>query len=86
LCDVGGNEVIGHDVAEQLEPEERELSEDFAFARDAGGEHVIEGGDAVRGDEQQRFADGIKVADLAACEQREAGEIGLGECLQKGLT
>lgn len=83
MRDVGGDEVVGHDVAQQPEPEERELGEDLAFAGDAGGEHMVEGGDAVRGDEQQGFADGVEVAHLAACEQREAGEIGLGECLQR---
>jgi hypothetical protein len=46
---------------------------------------VIEGGDAVGGDEQERFADGVEVAHFAACEQREAGEVGLGECLQRDL-
>ena len=84
MRDVGGDEVIGHDVAQQLEPEERELGEDLALAGDAGGEHVIEGGDAIRGDEQEGFADSIEVADFAAREQRETGEIGLSECLQRG--
>ena len=46
---------------------------------------MIEGGDAIRGDEQERFADGVEIAHLAASEQREAGEIGLGECLQRVL-
>jgi hypothetical protein len=85
LRDICGDEVVGHDIAQQLKPEERELGQDFAFAGNAGGEHVVEGGDAVRGDEEERFADGIKVADFAAREQRKAGEIGLGECLQREL-
>jgi hypothetical protein len=46
---------------------------------------VIEGGNAVCRDEQQRFADGVEVADFAACEQGKAREIGLGECLQRRL-
>ena len=85
LRNVGGDEVVGYDIAQQLEPEERELGKDFALTRNAGGEHVIEGGDAVRGDEQERFADGVEVAHLAASEQRQGGEIGLSECLQRNV-
>jgi hypothetical protein len=83
--DIGGDEVVGHYIAKQLKPEERELRENFAFAGNASGEHVIEGGNAVRGDEQKRFVDGIEVAHLAAREQRNIAEIGLRECLQGSL-
>jgi hypothetical protein len=44
---------------------------------------VIEGGDAIGGDEQKMFADGVEVADFAACEQGKAREIGLSERLQR---
>jgi hypothetical protein len=44
---------------------------------------VIEGGDAIGGDEQEMFADGVEVADFAAREQGKAREIGLSERLQR---
>ena len=50
----------------------------------AGGEHVIKGRDAVRGDKQQRLADGVEVAHLAARVERQGGEIGFNECWQRG--
>jgi hypothetical protein len=46
---------------------------------------VIEGGDAIGRDEQQRLADSIEVADFAAREQRKIAQIGLRECVQGGL-
>ncbi len=81
-CEVGrevgeicGDEVVGDEVLEEVEPEERELGEDAALVRDAGAEDVIEGGDAVGGDEEE-VGRGVRrgcvdVADLAAGEQRE---------------
>ena len=75
--------MVRHKTGQKVEPEERDLGEYFAFAGDAGGEHVIEGGDAIGSDEQQMFADGVEVADFAAREQGKAGEIGLSECLQR---
>ena len=43
LCEVGGDDVVADDRLEQVEPEEAQLGEDLALARDA-----LRGGDAVR--------------------------------------
>ena len=80
---VGGEDVVGGEVTEQVEPEERELGEDPALVGDAAAEDVIEGGDAVGGDEEQvglgRRSERIDVADLAAGEQGKSAEMGLEE-------
>ena len=44
---VGGDQVIGHNVFKKIEPEQRQLREHPAFVRNSGGQHVIEGRDAV---------------------------------------
>ena len=63
--DVGGEQVVGHHVAEQLEPEERELGEHLALVRDRVGQHHVERAEAVGRDEQQPVAEVVEVADLA---------------------
>ncbi len=40
-------------VFEEIEPEEGELREDTALVRNAAAQDVVEGGDAVRGDEEE---------------------------------
>ena len=78
LVDIGGDEVVGDDVGEEIEPEQGNLAEDASFVRDAGGQDVVEGGDAVGGDEKQLLvADGVDVADLAAGVKVEIGEVSL---------
>lgn len=77
IGDVGADEVIGDQVAEEIKPEERHLRQHDAFAGDAGGEHAVEGGDPVSGDDEETVvADGIDVADFAAFGRGPAGEIG----------
>ena len=66
LRHVGRDQVVWHKVMEQLEPEQRNLCQDLAFARDARAEHVIECRDAVSGHQQQRAVYGIQIAHLAA--------------------
>ena len=56
LCGIGGDEVVGDDVSEKVEPEERELGEDLAFVGNAAAQDVVEGGDAVGGDEEELLA------------------------------
>ncbi len=75
---VGGDEVAGDEVFEEVEPEEGDLGEDAAFVGDRGAEHVVEGGDAVGGDEEERgfgvFGVGcVDVSDLASGEERGFG-------------
>ena len=83
MCGVCGQEVVRDRVLEQVEPEERELGEDAALVGDAGGEDVVEGGDAVGGDEEKLVvAEVVDVAHLAAGGERKIAEAGL----EKGLA
>src|SRR5208337_2174335 len=66
LVDIGGDEVIGDDVGEVVEPEQGNLAEDVSFVRDAGGD-----------EKQLPVADGVDVADLAAGVKVEIGEVSL---------
>jgi hypothetical protein len=79
LTDLGGDQVVGDDVFDQVKPEEGDLGEDFAFAGDSGGEDVVKGGDSVGGDEKKGVfsfvGDGVQVADLATAEQSCCAEI-----------
>ena len=71
--------MIGHRVAQEVEPEEAHLRQHAALVGDAGGQDVVERGDAVGGDDQQALGMlrvFINVADLAAAAQFEAGDIG----------
>ena len=78
LVDIGGDQVVGDDVGEVIEPEQGNLAEDASLVGDAGGQNVVEGGDAVGGDEKQLLvADGVDVAHLAAGVKLEIGEVGL---------
>src|ERR1700761_9353908 len=78
LRNIGGNEVVGHHVLQEIEPEQRELGEHASFVRDPGSEHVIEGGDAVGSDEQKMIAiDLVNVADLAARVELQFWDVGV---------
>ena len=66
------------DVAEAAEPEDGDLVEDLSLVGDAGREDDVERGDAVGGDEQERVAEVVDVADFAAAGEWE-GEGGLGD-------
>ena len=80
LVHVGGDQVVGDDVLQEIEPEQGELGQHAALLRDAGGQHIVEGGDAVGGDEEQMIVtDQIKVADFPAGEKLQAGKISMQE-------
>jgi hypothetical protein len=65
-------------VFQEVEPEEGELGEDTTLVRDAGTEDIVEGGDAVGGDEEELvLVERVDVAYLAAGSERETAEIGL---------
>jgi hypothetical protein len=84
LVDVGRDQVVGRQRAQEVEPEERDLGQDHALAGDRRSEDAIEGRDAVGGDHQDLVvADGIDVAHLAARNQREFGDRGLQYGLHK---
>ena len=72
-----GEEVVRHEAGEAVEPEEGDLREDFAFARDAVGHDDVEGGEAVAGDEQEAVAEVEDFADFAGLDLRDAGQFNL---------
>jgi hypothetical protein len=57
--------VIRHDAAQAIEPEARNLCEDFPFVGDARAEDVVERRDAIAGDDEQPIAEVVEVSDLA---------------------
>ena len=78
LVDVGGDQVVGNDVGEVVEPEQGNLAEHASLVRDAGGQDVVEGRDAVGGDEKQLLvADVVDVTHFAAGVKVEIREVSL---------
>ncbi len=73
-------EMVRDGVGEEVEPEVRELGENLAFVWDARAEDVIEGRDAVGGDEDEFVSDGVEVADLAACGEWDVAEVSGEQC------
>ena len=77
--DIGGNQVVGDGIAQQIEPEERHLREHAALAGYALGQNAVECRDTIRGDNEQIPADAVDIADLTAGHPRNAGQVGGGE-------
>src|SRR3974390_3246828 len=71
----GGEDVVRHDVAKKIEPEERELREDAALVGDGSGHDDIEGGEAIGSDEEEAVAEIVNVAHFAASGRRYARKI-----------
>ena len=72
---VGGHEVVRHQVGDAIEPERGQLREHAALVGDAAAEHVVEGRDAIGGDDQEvRVVDGVDVTHLATANEREIRE------------
>ncbi len=72
--------MVGYQVTKQIEPEKRNLSQYTSFVRDPGSEHVIEGGDAIGGYEQQSLPiQDVHIAHFTAGVEFEFREV----CLQK---
>ena len=70
--------MVGHQVAKKFKPEKRKLGQHPPLVRDAGGQYIVKGGNAVGGDKQQPvFVQMVNVAHLAAGVQFEFGEVGL---------
>ena len=77
---VGGNQMVGHQIAKKVKPEERELRQHPAFVRNAGGQHVIECRNPVGGHEQQTVrVQQIDITHLAAGVKLEFREVGVQE-------
>ena len=67
--------MVGHNVAQELEPEERNLGQHAPLMRDAGGQHIVEGRDAVGGHEEQTIrVEVVHIADFSAGMQFEFGK------------
>ena len=80
LRGVRGDEMVGDDIFEEVEPEERELGEDLAFIGDSAAQDVVEGGDAVGRDEEKTIAgESIDIADFAASGEGKGAEVSLEE-------
>src|ERR1700683_3609218 len=78
LVHLGGDQMVGDDVGKIIEPEQGKLAEDVPLLGNAGGQNVVEGGDAIGGDKKQLLvADAIHVAHLAAGVELEIGEVSL---------
>ncbi len=76
---IRAEQMIGHGVAQQIEPEKAHLRQHAPFFGDAGGQDVIEGRNAVGGDNQQplrMLRIFINVADFAAAAQFQSGDVG----------
>lgn len=61
--------MIGNDVLEELEPEEGEGGEDFAFIGDRRWKDDIKGGDAVCCDEQEMSIQLIDITHFSPFEK-----------------
>jgi hypothetical protein len=72
--DVALAHVVRHRVLQQVEPEQRELRQHAALARDGGGQHYVERAQAIGGDDQQLVAEVVHVADLSPAPQRGVGQ------------
>jgi len=66
----------GRQIAQEVEPENGKLVQHRALLGDAGGENVVEGGDAVGGDNQQPPSMRYNVAHFAARVEFNARQIG----------
>ena len=49
---IGRDHMVGDDVAKEVEPEKGNLGQHSAFVRNARGQHIVEGGDAIGRDEK----------------------------------
>src|SRR4051812_29054573 len=71
--------MMRNNIPHPLEPESGKLRQHLALVRDAGAQHEIKCGDAIRRDDEERCRPGrqrdvIDVADLAASIERQTFE------------
>ncbi len=70
-------QVVGANVAELAEPEQRHLREQRTLARNRLAQNHVKGAEPVAGDHQQSvLADGVVVAHLASGQQGQRGQSG----------
>ena len=65
IARVDGNQVIVDDRLEPIEPERGDLRQHLALIGDPRAQDVVEGGDAIGGDDQQAVAEVVDVTHLA---------------------
>jgi len=63
---IRGDQMIGNNVAQEIEPEQGHLAQHATFVRNACRKDVVEGGYAVRRDDQQPIPIFINVSHFAA--------------------
>ena len=76
LVHVYRDDMVRDQIADVIEPERGQLRENFALVGTSGSEDVIEGGDAIGGDDEQVRAEIVDVANLAAPRERQTVELG----------
>ena len=72
----GAEDMVGNDVLQQIEPEERKLREDAPLVGNRRGQNDVKGRKAVRRDDQQLVAEIVDVPHLPARGGRQTGETG----------
>ena len=80
---IGGDEMVGNDVLEKVEPEQRNLGQNAALVRNAGRQHVVERGNAVGGHEEQVV--GVEVVDVADFSARVQFKFGVVRSQEDGI-
>ena len=82
----GGEEVVGHDLLRQPEPQDGEARQDLALVRDRRRMDDVVGRDPVGGDHQQVAVQVVDLADLALGQQRERHASNLATGQAAGMT
>ncbi len=77
LIHICGDQVVGHNAGKKIKPEERKLGKNLALARNAAAQYMVEGGDAIGGDHEQKFAGRVKITHLATGVQMQVCQFGL---------
>ena len=72
----GGEEMVRKDATQAVEPEQRGLRKDAALIGDRDRQDVVEGGQAIRGDNHEMVAGIVDVADLPTGVQFAIGQRG----------
>src|ERR1700704_1380000 len=79
--------MIRNDALRPIEPEAGELGEHAALVGDRRRQNDVERGEAIAGDDDEPIATGpVAVADLAAPEERRAGDLAFHQHAHSGRT
>src|SRR5271167_1198805 len=70
--------MVGHEVAEEIEPEERNLGQDAALMGNASGQHIVECRDAIGGNKEKMFIiEMVHIPHFTAGVQFQFREVGV---------